>query len=48
MEKQTKKDECCPICGYNNANARRIKTPDRIRNKSTWLYCEECGMLVHG
>lgn len=38
----------CPICGYNKANAKRIKTPNNIRNKVTWLYCEECGMLFHG
>lgn len=38
----------CPICGYEEANASRIKTPHKVRNKSTWLYCEEYGMLVHG
>lgn len=38
----------CPVCGYDNANAKRIKTPNKVRNKSTWLYCEECGMLAHG
>lgn len=38
----------CPVCGYKNANAKRIRIPNNIRNKITWLYCEACGMLVHG
>lgn len=37
----------CPLCGAQ-AEAKRIRIVNSSRNKATWLYCENCGMYVHG
>lgn len=37
----------CPVCGAA-ADAKRVRIVNSSRNKATWLYCNQCGMYVHG
>lgn len=37
----------CPICG-NVAYSKRVKLENFPKNKTTWLYCPNCGMYSHG